>query len=181
MSDNNFSASLSFGHSFDGVFIPTDVHAGNTGYFPNPSPQFLVARRDNETLPLLGHVRQTVVGVSLLLTVARDSLKARVLGQPQCNLVFPTQFFEFGHDAVRDAGDALGQQAVHHGSDHVELFAEIIYYVVLEQEEKKQCEKIWLPNFIEINAVSVPKEQKSIITLQYSSVSFNNKIRFDNT
>ena len=111
------------GHSFYGVFVSTNVHAGNTRYFSNSSPQFLIAGCHNKTFPLRCHIRQTVIGISLLFAIAWNSLKPRILGQPKCNFVFPTQFFQFGHDAIRHARYALGQEAIHHGSDHVEFFA----------------------------------------------------------
>ena len=98
-----------FGHSFYGILIPTYVHARHTGYLPNPSTQFLIARCNDETSPLLCHARQTVIGIPLLFAIARNSLEAWVLCQSQCNLVFSTQFFEFCHDTVRNAGYTFGQ------------------------------------------------------------------------
>lgn len=119
-----FKVTLTFRHSFHGVFVSAYVHTRNTRNLPNPPPQFLITRRHNKTPPLFRHLRDAVVGVTTLAT-ARDPFKAGILGQPERNLVFAAQFFQLSHDAVRDAGDAFGQQTVHHGADHVELFAEL--------------------------------------------------------
>ena len=82
----------SFWHSFDGVFVSTNVHARNSGYFSNPPPQFLIAGCNNKTLPLLCHIRQTIIGVSLLFAIARNPLEPWILCQPECNLIFPFEF-----------------------------------------------------------------------------------------
>mmetsp|Transcript_3849 Transcript_3849/g.10954 ORF Transcript_3849/g.10954 Transcript_3849/m.10954 type:complete len:354 (-) Transcript_3849:133-1194(-) len=111
-------------HALHRVLVPADVHAGDPGNLADPAPQLLVARRHDEALPLRREVGEAVVGVALLGAVARDPLEARVLGEPQGDLVLAAQLFELGHDAVRDAGDALGEQAIHHGPDHVEFFAD---------------------------------------------------------
>lgn len=112
-----------FGHSFDGVFVSANVHARNSGYFSNPSPQLLIAGCNNKTLPLLCHIRQTIIGIPLLFAIARNPLKSWILRQPERNLVFPAQFFQFSHDTIRYAGYTLGQETIHHGSDHVKFFS----------------------------------------------------------
>jgi hypothetical protein len=81
---------------------------------------------------LLCHVRQTIVGVPLLFAIARNSFEAGILGQSQRDLVFAAQLFEFRHDAIRHARYAFCQQAVHHGSYHIELFTETRQFMLIE-------------------------------------------------
>jgi len=72
----------------------------------------------------LDHFHKTVIGIASL-ALTRNALKPRVLGQTERNLVLATEFFKFSHDAVGNAGCAFGKQAVHHGSNHVQLFSAI--------------------------------------------------------
>jgi hypothetical protein len=115
-------SSKGFWHPLDCVSIPTYVHARHTGNLANAPSQFLIARGDNKAPPLFGHSNQTVVGIASP-ALTRNSLKPRIFGQTQGKFVFSTQFFQFAHDTIRNTGDALCQQTVHHGSDHVQFLA----------------------------------------------------------
>ena len=109
-----------FWHAFNGVTIAGDIHTGYTWNLSYPSTQLLVAGCDDKAFPLLYHVNNAVISVASL-AVAGNSLKSRVLGKTQSNLVFTTQLFQFAHDTIRDTGDAFCQQAIHHGSDHLQF------------------------------------------------------------
>ena len=46
------------------------------------------------------------------------------------HFVFSSQLFKFPHDTICDTWNALGQQAVTHGSDDVQFFADRPVYKV---------------------------------------------------
>lgn len=69
---------------------------------------------------LLASLQKTVVRIGPAVC-AGQSLEARVLGQSQGEAVLGAEFLELGHDAVGDAGDALGEEAVHHRLVDLEL------------------------------------------------------------
>ncbi|KAL3778748.1 hypothetical protein HJC23_012444 [Cyclotella cryptica] len=95
--------------------MPTNIHTRHTGNLPDPTPQLLIARGHNKTSPLRHHHHQTIIGITPL-TIAGNLFKARILRHTQGHFVFRSEFFEFSHDAVYDAGDAFGEDTVHHGS-----------------------------------------------------------------
>lgn len=60
-----------------------------------------------------------VVGIGALVG-ARQPFDPRIPGQVQRQPVPRSQLFQFRQDAVRDAGDALGIEAVEHASNNVD-------------------------------------------------------------
>ena len=52
---------------------------------------------------------------------AGEPLEAGVFGDAQRHAVFGAKLLQLGNHAVRDARDALGKQAVHHGFVQVQL------------------------------------------------------------
>lgn len=105
-------------HALHRILMAADVHARYAWNFSYAPSQFLIARRHNEASPLLGHLDQTIICVASL-AVARDALKPRILRQPQGNLILGAQLLQLSHDTIRDAGNAFGQQTVHHRTNYV--------------------------------------------------------------
>ena len=100
--------------------MAADVHARYAWNFSYSPSQFLIARRHDEASPLLGHLDQTIICVASL-TVAGDTLKPRVLRQPQGNLILGAQLLQLSHDTIGDARNAFSQQTVHHRANHIQL------------------------------------------------------------
>lgn len=105
-------------HALHRILMAADVHARYAWNFSYAPSQFLIARRHDEASPLLGHLDQTIICVASL-AVARDALKPRILRQPQGNLILGAQLLQLSHDTIRDAGNAFGQQTVHHRTNYV--------------------------------------------------------------
>ena len=85
-----------------------------------PAAQVLVAGGDDVALVGAHPGDQAVVRVRARVR-AGQAFEAGVLGDLQGDPVFWAQLFQFGQDAVGDAGRALGVQAVHHALDQVDL------------------------------------------------------------
>jgi hypothetical protein len=105
-------------HSLHSILVSTNVHARHTRDLSDPASQLLVTGRHNETSPLFGHLGDAIIGITAL-AIAGNAFKSWILGQSQCNLVLATELFQFTHDTISYARNALGQQTVHHGPDHV--------------------------------------------------------------
>lgn len=86
----------------------------------NPALEVLITRCHNVAAMLLASLNQAVIGIRAGMT-ARDSLETRILRQTQCQSVFLPKLLQLRHHTVRDAGDALRQQTVHHGLIDLEL------------------------------------------------------------
>lgn len=107
-------------HALHRILMAADVHARYAWNFSYAPSQFLIARRHDEASPLLGHLDQTIICVASL-TVAGDTLKPRVLRQPQGNLILGAQLLQLSHDTIGDARNAFSQQTVHHRANHIQL------------------------------------------------------------
>ena len=105
-------------HALHRILMAADVHARYAWNFSYAPSQFLIARRHDEASPLFGHLDQTIICVASL-AVAGDTLKSRVLRQSQGNLILGAQLLQLSHDTIRDAGNAFGQQTVHHRTNYV--------------------------------------------------------------
>merc|ERR1712154_600195 len=107
-------------HPLDSVAALRDVHDGHAGNLANAPLKVLVAGGYDVALVLGDALHETVVGVRASVQT-RQSLKARVLGDAQCDAVLGAQLLELGHHAVGQVRHALRVQAVHHRLDNVEL------------------------------------------------------------
>lgn len=111
-----------FWHSFHGILVIGNVHGRHTRNFTNSASQLLITRGNNETSPLLGHLNETVIGITTL-TITRYSLESWIFGKLQCNPILLSQLFKFSHYAIGNAGNAFGQKTVHHGSDDIHFIS----------------------------------------------------------
>lgn len=110
-----------------------------------PAPQVAIACRHDVALVLLHALHQAIVCIRALVG-ARDALHPGVLecmplcvsrgdiywahlGNLQRHLVLLAQLLQLGHDAIRDAGKALGIQAVDHALHKVNLRGRVLYRV----------------------------------------------------
>lgn len=109
------------GHAFHCVSIPRYVHAGDTGDLSNATTELLVARRHNKASPLLRHLHQTIIGIASF-AAARNTLESRVFRQSQCDLVLSSELLQLSHHTIGNARGRFRQQAVHHGSNDIQLF-----------------------------------------------------------
>jgi hypothetical protein len=75
-------------------------------------------------------VDQTVVSICPLVHAGK-ALEARILDDAERYPILGPQLLQLAHHTVRDVGDALGVQAVHHALDNVHL--------VLDREVDKIC------------------------------------------
>lgn len=98
----------------------TDAQKQGCTYLSNPALEVLITRCHDVAAMLLASLNQTVIGIRTGMT-ARDSLKSRILRQAQCQSVLLPKLLQLRHHTVRDAGDALRQQTVHHGLVDLEL------------------------------------------------------------
>ena len=106
----------SLGQTFNAVFMIRDVHNRHAGYFPEPSLEVGVVRRDDVAAVLAAPLDDAIVCVRPLVH-ARKSHEPRILGDSERNAIFLTELFEFGDHAVRHARQAFRVQAVHHPFD----------------------------------------------------------------
>ena len=110
-----------FWHSFNGVLALSDVHDGHTRNLADAAPQIFIARGDDEATVLSYHLHNIIIGVVPFFEVALHSHEPRVLGHTKCDSVLRTQFLELSHDRVENHWNALGVEAIHHGTDNIEL------------------------------------------------------------
>lgn len=96
------------------------VHNGHPRNLPDAIPQILVVGRHNVALVLRHPIRDTVIRVRALVQT-RQPFEPWILDDPQGHLVLVAQLLQLGQDTVRDIGDALGVQAVHHIHEDVQF------------------------------------------------------------
>lgn len=97
-----------------------DTHERNTRHLADPPLQVRIVCRHNVALVLHDTLNNAVIRVGTLMA-ARQTLDARVAGQPQRNAELGAQLLKLGHDTVGNHGNTLGEQAVHHAADKVNL------------------------------------------------------------
>lgn len=102
------------------------IHYRHTRYFPYPILQVLIIRRHNVTFVLSDFIHNAVVSVCALMQ-ARQPFESRIRDYPQRQLVLRPQFLQFSANAIRDVGNALGVEAIHHILDDIEFtfYAEV--------------------------------------------------------
>jgi len=115
-----FGSAVRVRHSLDGVSAIFEIHDGDAGDFTDATPQVFVTRGHDVTLVLRHSLRDAVVGVRALVQ-ARQTLESGVLGYPESDFEFGSQFFDFCHDAVGDIRNAFGVKTVHHRLPNVQL------------------------------------------------------------
>lgn len=107
-------------HPLDGVFVVGQKHNGDAWDLPDPPLEVLIAGGHDVAFVLRHPVHEAVVGVRSFVH-AGQPLEPRVLDNLERHPVLGPQLLQLAHDAVRDVGDALGVEAVHHALDHVHL------------------------------------------------------------
>lgn len=121
---NNLSRSTkSLWHPLHRIPMTTNIHTRHTRNLPYPPPQLLITRRHNKTPPLRHLIHQTIICITSLAPTG-NTFESRILRHLQCHLVFGTEFFQFSHDAVGDARDAFGEEAVHHRPNDVHFVSD---------------------------------------------------------
>ena len=100
-----------------------NVHDGHTGDLAYPPPQVFIAGGSDVATMLLDPLTDAVVGVGSFVG-AGEPFDPRVLGNLEGDSILVPKLFKLGHDAVGDAGGALGVQTVHHTLDEVDLVSD---------------------------------------------------------
>lgn len=109
-----------FWELFNDVLVLSNVHDRNTRDLSDSGLQTLIASCNNEATMLHHTFNQAVICISALVH-ARKTLETGIAGNLQGKSVLWAEFFQFSNDAVSDANDAFGIQAVHHGLHDIEL------------------------------------------------------------
>lgn len=110
--------SVSLSHSFDCVFVGSDVHYWNSRDFSNPSLEILITSGHNVAAVLFNPLDYAVVGIGSFM-VALEPFKPRVFGDPEGDSVPNSELFELSNYAVSDIGDALAEEAIHAGFENI--------------------------------------------------------------
>lgn len=97
-----------------------NVHQWDTRYLSDSSSKFLIAG-SHHVARMRGHsIHDAIIGVRSLVTT-RQPLESRIPCHSEGDSILGTKFLQLGKNAIGDARDRLGVQAIHHALDQLDF------------------------------------------------------------
>lgn len=123
MLENQFKSSWStvgLSHSLDGIFVGSDVHDRDTGYFSDSPFQILITSSNNKYPVLFDSFYNTVICIcSFMITF--QSLESGILCDFKCNSIFNPKLLKLSNNTVRYIRNTFAKKTIHGSLENIKF------------------------------------------------------------